>query len=75
MFHALAVALRTRRPGLPLPLSPDIGATIANLHGWLGDALLWLAGLHAVAAIYHQVVLKDGELVSMLPAWFPAPRR
>jgi cytochrome b561 len=58
-----------------LPLSHDMGATIANLHGWLGDALLWLAGLHAVAAIYHQVVLKDGVLVSMLPAWFPSPRR
>jgi cytochrome b561 len=58
-----------------LPLAHDTGATIANLHGWLGDALLWLAGLHAVAAIYHQVVLKDGVLVSMLPAWFPAPRR
>jgi cytochrome b561 len=58
-----------------LPLSHDTGAPIANFHGWLGDALLWLAGLHAVAAIYHQFVLKDGVLVSMLPAWFPAPRR
>jgi cytochrome b561 len=58
-----------------LGLSHDTGAWIANLHGWLGDALLWLAGLHAVAALYHQVVLKDGVLASMLPAWFPVPRR
>jgi cytochrome b561 len=58
-----------------LGLSHDTGATIANLHGWLGDAILWLAGLHAVAALYHQLILKDGVLVSMLPAWFPARRR
>jgi len=37
-----------------------------ELHGWLGDALIWLAGLHAVAAIYHHVHLKDGVLRSML---------
>jgi len=53
----------------PLGVSHDLGATIANLHGWLGDAILWLAGLHAVAAIYHHVVLKDRVLVSMLPGW------
>lgn len=43
------------------------GATIANLHTWLGDAILWLAGIHALAAIYHLIVLKDDVLVSMLP--------
>jgi bifunctional ADP-heptose synthase (sugar kinase/adenylyltransferase) len=36
-------------------------------HGFLGDAIVWLAGLHAVAAIYHHVILKDGVLASMLP--------
>lgn len=52
----------------PLGVSHDLGATIANLHGWLGDAILWLAGLHAAAAIYHHVILKDRVLVSMLPS-------
>jgi cytochrome b561 len=52
-----------------LGLSHDTGATIANLHTWLGDAILWTAGLHASAAIYHHLVLKDGVLVSMLPSW------
>ena len=35
----------------------------------IGDAILWLAGLHALAALYHHLVLKDGVLASMLPRW------
>lgn len=38
-----------------------------EVHGFLGDAMIWLAGLHAAAAIYHHVVLKDGVLASMSP--------
>ncbi len=57
-----------------LGLSHGAGATLATLHGWLGDAILWLAGLHALAAIFHHFVLKDGVLVSMLPGRI-APRR
>lgn len=38
-----------------------------EVHGFLGDAIVWLAGLHAAAAIYHHVVLKDGVLLSMSP--------
>ena len=54
-----------------LGLSHDLGATISEIHTWLGDAILWLAGFHAAAAIFHHFVLKDGVLVSMLPRWFP----
>lgn len=49
--------------------SHDLGAQISNLHGWLGDVVLWLAGAHAAAAIYHHFVLKDTVLNSMLPTW------
>lgn len=52
----------------PFAPSHDIGATLASIHGWLGDAILWTAGLHALAAIHHQVVLRDRVLASMLPA-------
>lgn len=52
-------------------LSHATGVTIAEIHAWLGDAILWLAGLHAAAAIYHHLVLKDGVLLSMLPRWVP----
>lgn len=47
--------------------SHALGEKLAELHGWLGDAILWLAGLHALAALYHHFILRDGVLVSMLP--------
>ncbi len=55
----------------PVGISHDVGALIANIHTWLGDAILWLAGLHAAAAIFHHIFLKDGVLTSMLPRWIP----
>ena len=45
-----------------------VGAKIATLHTWLGVAILWLAGFHALASLYHHFVLKDRVLTSMLPA-------
>ncbi len=51
--------------------SHDSGATIASIHTWLGDTILWVAGLHALAGLYHHFVLKDDVLASMLPSWFP----
>ena len=54
--------------GSPIAESHRVGATIAWLHTWLGDAIMWLAGAHALAALYHQFVLKDGVLASMLPS-------
>ncbi|MEX3946040.1 cytochrome b, partial [Paraburkholderia sp. BR10937] len=43
-------------------------------HKWLGDTIMWLAGFHAFAALYHHVVLKDDVLITMLPRWLPARR-
>jgi cytochrome b561 len=54
-----------------LAISHDAGAIIARIHTWLGDAILWIAGLHAVAALLHHFVLKDDVLASMLPPWLP----
>jgi cytochrome b561 len=50
------------------------GAQIAEIHTWLGDAILWLAGLHALAALAHHFLLRDGVLLSMLPGRGPARR-
>lgn len=58
----------------PLAESHALGATIAGIHGWLGDAIMWLAGVHACAALFHQYVLKDGVLRAMLP-WGRASRK
>ena len=45
------------------------GAKIASVHTWLGDAILWVAGLHALASLYHHFVIDDDVLRSMLPRW------
>lgn len=58
-----------------LPLVHDRGATIARIHTWLGDTILWVAGLHALAALFHQFVLGDNVLASMLPQWLTLRRR
>jgi cytochrome b561 len=44
-----------------------VGSAIASIHAWLGDAILWVAGVHAAAALYHHFVLRDRVLRSMLP--------
>jgi cytochrome b561 len=52
------------------PFTPEIhdaGQSIATLHTWLGDAILWVAGFHALAGLYHHFILKDSVLGSMLP--------
>ena len=49
------------------PFSDTWGAPLAEIHGTLGDIVLWLAGLHAAAAIFHHVVLRDRVLSQMLP--------
>ena len=59
--------------GAPFAASHELGSTIATIHTWLGDAILWVAGFHALAALYHQFILKDGVLASMLPLWSPRP--
>jgi cytochrome b561 len=46
----------------------DTGRLIASIHGWLGTAILWIAGLHAAAGLCHHFILKDRVLWSMLPA-------
>lgn len=66
--HPLTLLAGVQIPPL-LGLSHDAGATIAEVHTWLGDAILWLAGIHALAALYHHFVLKDGVVASMLPRW------
>lgn len=51
--------------------SHDLGETVLDIHTWLGDAILWLAGIHALAALFHHLVLRDAVLESMLPRGLP----
>jgi cytochrome b561 len=64
--HALTLLGGVALPA-PLAESHTLGAKVAKIHAWLGDAIIWLAGAHALAALFHHYVLKDGVLVAMLP--------
>ena len=44
----------------------QLGLVLANIHGWLSNVLICLAGLHAAAAIYHHFWRRDTVLLSML---------
>lgn len=67
--HPLTLLGGTRIDPLPLIANSPLAklADWGDVHGFFGDAIVWLAGFHAIAAIYHHVVLKDGVLASMLP--------
>jgi cytochrome b561 len=55
------------RIGPLLAEAHGVGSIIASIHTWLGDAILWVAGLHAAAALYHHFIRRDRVLRSMLP--------
>jgi cytochrome b561 len=45
---------------------PDMRPTLHSIHALLGTSLMYLIGLHALAALWHQFVLRDGTLRKML---------
>jgi superoxide oxidase len=53
-------------PAIAVPVQGPPG-WIAELHQTGGTVLLWLAGIHAVLALFHQFVLRDGTLERMSP--------
>ncbi len=67
--HPLTLLGGVRIDKMPMIADSAIAklADWGDVHAFLGDAIMWLAGLHAAAAIYHHVVLKDGVLSAMLP--------
>lgn len=68
--HPLTLLGGVRVDHMPLIADSALAhlADWGEVHEFLGDAIMWLAGLHAAASIYHHVVLKDGVLTAMLPA-------
>ncbi|MFO1150847.1 MAG: cytochrome b/b6 domain-containing protein [Alsobacter sp.] len=54
---------------LPALAAPVQGAPgwIAELHETGGTVLIWLAGVHALLAVWHHYVLRDGTLRRMSP--------
>jgi cytochrome b561 len=67
--HPLTLLGGVRIDQMPVIANSPIAklADWGELHQFLGDAIMWLAGFHAAAAIYHHVIVKDGVLLAMLP--------
>jgi cytochrome b561 len=67
--HPLTLLGGLRIDQMPLIADSAIAklADWGDVHQFLGDAIMWLAGLHAAAAIYHHFIVKDGILSAMLP--------
>jgi cytochrome b561 len=61
---------------LPNLMDPDPGLREfwIDLHAVLANTIMVLAGLHALSALFHHYVLKDGLLNRMLP-WRPRADR
>ena len=59
--------------GISLPL-PDAHLgwveLLGEAHETLANVFIWLAGLHAVAALVHHTLLRDATLVRMAPLAF-----
>ena len=64
--HPLTLGILGNIPP-PIAEAHAIGQTIAEIHPYLGDAVIWLAGFHAAAALFHHFYLRDEVLASMLP--------
>ena len=60
-FRSLAIS---HRPGRPIARSRE---SVLGIHDYLADALLILAGVHAVRALVHHYVWRDRTLRRMLP--------
>jgi cytochrome b561 len=44
-----------------------LGQLIMDIHTTLGNAILWVAGVHAAAALFHHFYLRDEVFQSMAP--------
>jgi cytochrome b561 len=63
--HSLSFYLVAAVPS-PWATSQALGGTILRLHKLAGDAIMWLAGVHAAAALFHHFILRDNVLRSMI---------
>jgi cytochrome b561 len=59
-------------PGLPVPADRGLGHEILEVHGSLGEIMLYLIVLHVLGALKHHFIDRNGELYRMLP--FSTPR-
>ena len=59
----------------PWPVDRAMAKNLLQVHEYLADALLLLAGVHAAAALVHHYLFEDRTLLRMLPGVSPPVRR
>ncbi|ABR91541.1 Cytochrome B561 [Janthinobacterium sp. Marseille] len=52
----------------PIVEAREMGQLIMRIHNILGTAILWIAGAHAAAALFHHFYLRDEVFKSMIPS-------
>ena len=55
--------------------SLGLGGTLTDLHTNLGSFIVWVAGAHAAAALFHHFILRDRVLLAMMPVWLLGERK
>jgi cytochrome b561 len=67
IYHGRVFDFGLFRIDFAIPSNRAIFHPTEDLHGYLAYALFGLAGLHALAALWHQFVLRDALLARMWP--------
>lgn len=57
----------------PIALDKPFAEALEEVHSVAAHVLMVVAGLHALAAMAHHMILKDATLLRMLPASFRGP--
>ena len=68
VYHGRVFDLGMFRVDLGIPKNKAVFHPTEDIHGYLAYALFGLAGLHALAALWHRFWLHDGVLARMWPS-------
>ena len=68
IWHGRALDLGLLQVDFGVKKNPAVFHPTEDIHGYLAQTLFAVAAIHALAALWHQVVLKDSVLQRMWPA-------
>jgi cytochrome b561 len=67
VYHGRILDFGVFQVDFGIPSNRAIFHPTEDLHGYLAYALFGLAGIHALVALWHQFILRDGLLARMWP--------
>ena len=66
-LEGLPITLPGFDVGPLIPKARGLGQLVMKVHTILANAILWVAGVHAAAALFHRFCLRDEVFQSMAP--------